>query len=126
MTKVWRKASAVWWIERKFSTRRSIVDVHSRNDTFGTEDGMVETIPVTYFLKKISLVPQPASEDWVMTTEQTMMMDRALLYLEFSLTGGRGKEYATPRIRLVIENNYRKLEPLLIMKGKGGDSTGES
>lgn len=48
-----------------------------------------------------------------------MMMERALLYIEFSLTGGRGKEHATPRVRSVIDKIYQELQPLLIMKGKG-------
>lgn len=54
-----------------------------------------------------------------MTTEQGMMMERALLYMEFSLTSGRGRERATPQVRSVIEKIFNELKPLLTMKGKG-------
>ena len=84
-----------------------MANIHFSDEDVSMGDSGVQTIPLTYFLETISLVPHPVSEEWVMTTEQTMMMERALLYLEFSSTGGHGKEHAVARVRIITDNIYQ-------------------
>ena len=59
---------------------------------------------LAHILRRLPLIPPPRDDTNVLTSEQKMLRDRHRAYLEYLVTGGRGKDAASPNDLLEIES----------------------
>ena len=76
--------------------------------TKGTRDAPQSCLAHVLRRSRLPLLPAPRDDTNVLTSEQKMLLDRHRAYLEYLVTGGRGKDAASPNDHLEIEDLYQQ------------------
>lgn len=75
--------------------------------------------PLNYVLNKLTRLPPPRSDKNVLTSEQDLLCQRHKLWVEYAVTGGRGRQAATSEQQAECDERVSQIEKTLdgMLKG---------